>query len=192
MANDLDCDDVNPLRVCAPWSCLDVLNNGDSVGDGLYWVDLGGTGITQAWCDMTTDGGGWTLVVWIDPSSRAHADNPAAVGDPAVRSGAAKYSDAVINALTTTSYWYYACSTGKRSFVRTASGNWTSMYTNSEDWSMDDDRDGSFECAANRAGYVFADYPACIAHHSDFGSHDGTGCAIYEEGWNRDGSLWAR
>jgi len=41
-------------------SCLDILDNSASHGDGLYWIDPDGTGGFQAWCDMSTDGGGWT------------------------------------------------------------------------------------------------------------------------------------
>ncbi|XP_078358010.1 uncharacterized protein LOC144642801 isoform X2 [Oculina patagonica] len=45
--------------------CLDILNSGQSRGSGLYWIDPSGGSTAdsfQAFCDMDTERGGWTLV----------------------------------------------------------------------------------------------------------------------------------
>ncbi len=42
---------------CPATDCTEIMDAGDSTGDGSYLLDRG-----TYWCDMTTDGGGWTLV----------------------------------------------------------------------------------------------------------------------------------
>ncbi len=62
---DMDCDGLDPSMcvTCAEHQVAD-----PTAVDGLYVVDLDGTGSGhEVWCDMSTDGGGWTLVqrtVW--------------------------------------------------------------------------------------------------------------------------------
>jgi len=66
---DNDCDGTidNGARgegaSCAAYSCLDIIENYDtSATDGDYYIDPDGDGTaTEVYCDMTTDGGGYSF-----------------------------------------------------------------------------------------------------------------------------------
>jgi hypothetical protein len=85
---------ANPGR-----NCLDILQAGSSMGDGSYWVNPG-SGAFRVYCDMTTDGGGWTRVVGINPSDYEHVNsgdvNP---GGMTTATALGKFGDTIINSL---------------------------------------------------------------------------------------------
>ena len=180
-------------------SCKALLAASPNTKSGVYVLDADGKGPLapfSAYCDMKDDGGGWTRVVNVRPGSIHHGDKPGAIGDVSNAAAAAKLSDAVINLLTTEGRWRWRCGNSVNAYVTNVAKTWTSMKTNNQDWSLDRQRDGKFECKANRKGYVFSDHPACNAGHTNYaasgGLAEGGGCYSTSGGWNQAGTLWAK
>ncbi len=84
-------------------SCKAIKVANDGAADGVYWIAPGGVEPLQVYCDMKTDGGGWTLAARIIKTSRKHlhtkAYGPTPIQPTQAKPG--KLSDAVINALKT-------------------------------------------------------------------------------------------
>ena len=88
-------------------SCKVILDNGFSTNDGVYWIDPDGDGDTsdafQAYCKMTFDGGGWTLVAQHVKGS-GNVFSTGAVGTlvSPTQGTSAKLSDAIWDSLIST------------------------------------------------------------------------------------------
>lgn len=121
-----------------------------STGDGVYRIQPTGQAATDVKCDMTTDGGGWTLVVGISGTSRIHvATGATAFSSLSGIKPVGKLTDVFINAVNAqaagaigyrltangvTSYFPATCVFAATTMATGDCGTYTQVYGDSPTW----------------------------------------------------------
>ncbi len=87
-------------------SCAAIRAYSSSYGTGTYWIRPSGYSAFTAYCNMSSYGGGWTLVARVRSNSTGHSTASAigTVSSPS-QGSTAKYADALINKIKTNRAW---------------------------------------------------------------------------------------
>ena len=108
---DIDFDDSDITTECYDGiNCLDILQADSSAPNGYYSIDPMGTGLgVEVYCNMTDNGGGWTLAASISASNQNHYTTGSYDddGDGIVTHATIgeKYDDVFIDTLWTDRVW---------------------------------------------------------------------------------------
>ncbi len=164
-----------------------------ATGSGVYRLTINGTS-KNVQCDMTTNGGGWTLAISIASGGQSHWNTTAASANPPATVGDGnRLSDTEIASLQTQNYWMFQCNSSLF-FLKNSSGVWGSGLSNANTWSLDYQRDGAWDMSApatgnmfsfKNSGYLGYGYATTYGCNNDF-------YAAGTHAWGNSGALWVR
>ncbi len=195
-------------------SCASLLAVAPETKDGAYWVDPNGGDsgdAFQVYCDMTSDGGGWAMVVTIDGDDEDHS-NVAQVGSVPVLPSTpqtSKFADTVINALIAENQEAsirFICDGTKHFFkdceFRATKGlpetnSCVASYSDpaasqSQSTAACNDGSGALGCHCSCASPASHTYCSHCDNADGAGSHNRKGCGHDATGYSKKGQVWVR